>query len=79
VVPPAEQDAEFYDYFNIFLSDINVKLVTNFEHALLDNFNLNLQLARCKIPLDPHLAMFKITGKTSDISGTMNILEYQEL
>jgi hypothetical protein len=73
---PDETDAEFYDYFDVSVSDINLRLSTPVTTTCpLSNFNVNLSVAKCKFPLDPHMAMFRIKGWASDIIGEIHMEE----
>ena len=77
---PVEVDSEFYDYFYLSISDINLSLNT-FHNVvpLLEQFEVTLNLAKCKDPLEPTLAMFKIQGNTSEIIGELTTSEWSVL
>jgi len=70
---------EFYDHFNVKLSDINVKLLhpeTGQSWNPVENFDINLEVSKSIVPKDPHLTTFKVRGEIENLTAKISQLQY---
>lgn len=75
-------ESEFYDHFDVKVSDINVMLLPpdSFQSwHLVEKFDINLSVSKCIIPKDPHLTTFRIKGRINTLTAKVSKLQFMLL